>query len=221
MRSVVLGKVVDNYYKLVSNTKTVNQNGEDVTVFEKKPEMIKEEKIREWKEICSFKGEPVWSYDYNNVWFSLKTSKNLNISENEEVAITQQKFRADLGELHLYSNKILEEIDVNKETIEALYEKLLGDFNFAMNTSDEKMKSYCELHGLDMRKADCKKVFKLVYPSRDFTIVDGKMVVGMIGTYPLKAGDALPVCHGSVLSGYVSTPVSAITAASSHNHTII
>lgn len=188
MKSVVLGKVVDNYYKLVSNTKTVNQNGEDVTIFEKKPEMIKEKKIREWKEICSFKGEPLWNYEYRSFEMSSLHYHNyhidrednrsrFNISENEDVVIDKRVFRADLGELHLYSDKTLEEIDVDKEIIEAAYEKILGDFNFAMNTSNEKMKSYCKLHGLNMRKADCEKVFEMVYPGEKYQIVDGKMII--------------------------------------------
>lgn len=203
MINVVLGKVVDNYYKVIPNTKTVNRNGEDITVFEKKPELVKEEKIRKWKEICRFEGEVRYNRNSESLFDSYLNK--VYISESEEVWIKQLKMRADLGEYHLCSDKILEETDVDKKIMEEAYEKLLGDYNYDMITSDDKMKDYCELHGLDMRKADCEKVFSLVYPNEIMKIVDGKIAHYTKREYVIKNGtsicstycDAYPV-HASV-----------------------
>ena len=189
MVNVVLGKVVDNYYKVIPNTKTINRNGEDITVFEKKPELVKEEKIREWKEICRFEGEVRYNRNSESLFDSYLNK--VYISESEEVWIKQLKMRADLGEYHLCSDKILDETDVNKEIMEEAYEKLLGDYNYAMITSDNRMKDYCELHGLDMRKTDCGKVFYLVYPNEIMNIVDGKITHYTKGEYAIKNGTGI------------------------------
>lgn len=225
MKNVVLGRVVDNYYKLVTNMKTINHNGEDISVFEKKPEMIKEAKIREWKEICSFKGEVNYNKNYEEHSF-FSYPYELYISESETVRIKQMKMRADLGEYHLCSDKILEETDVDKEIIEEAYEKLLGDFNYAMITSNDKMKDYCELHGLDMRKVDCEKVFNLVYPNEKMQIIDGK--VHHIGTFSTSTLTGTLCCNSSdvsplkVLSVHHGiTNATAASAASSHTHVTI
>lgn len=187
MTNVVMGKVVDTYFKIVSNMKTININDENVSVFEKKPELIKEEKIREWREICRFEGEVRYNQDFTTMFAGFRNYK-INISELEEVLISKIKMRADLGEYHLCSDKILEETDINKEIMEEAYEKLLGDYNYNMITSDDKMKDYCELHGLDMRKADCEKVFSLVYPNEIMKIVDGKIAHFTKGEYVIKNG---------------------------------
>ena len=45
-----------------------------------------------------------------------------------------------------------------------------------MIKSNKLMQDYCDLHGLDYQKADCEKVFTLVYPNKEYEIKDGKMI---------------------------------------------
>lgn len=184
MKSVVLGKVIENVYSVDPKTTTIkDEHGEEKVVYTAKPVLNKESKIKEWRYILHFEGEP--KYNTKNSYYYLKMyiasydsdySKYLNISDNEEVAIIEEIFRADLNELHLHSNKVMEEIDVNKESSTYEYEAYIEQFNKMMNTSNKAMKDYCDLHGLDYRKADCEKVFSLVYPDKEYEIKNGKMI---------------------------------------------
>ena len=180
MKSVVLGKVIEKTYFVEPNTETITIDGEEKVVYKSKPVMKEESKIKEWREICHFDGEPRYNHD-NRMWKTYFASLSfdnycLNVSEDEKVCIEKEIFRADLNELHLHSNKVLEEIEVNKENSTYEYESHVEQFNKMMNTSNKLMKDYCDLHGLDYRKADCEKVFSLVYPDKEYEIKDGKII---------------------------------------------
>ena len=176
MKSVVLGKVIENIYSVDPKTKQIkDEHGEEKVVYTAKPVLNKEEKLKEWKEILNFEGKPRYN-SYGTYYSFVVVYGCLNISENEEVSITKEIFRADLNELHLYSNKVVDEFDTNKETSTYEYEAHIEQFNKMMNTSNKAMQDYCDLHGLDYRKADCEKVFSLVYPDKEYEIKNGKMV---------------------------------------------
>lgn len=171
MKSVVLGKVIENVYSVDTKQKTItDEHDEEKKVYTAKPVLINNPNIKEWKEICSFEGEPRYNFHY---WHR---DKDFNISENESVNVNREIFRADLNELHLQTNKVLEEIDVNKEGANYEYEAHIEQFNKMMIMSNKMMQDYCDLHKLDYRFADCEKVFSLVYPEKEYEIKDGKMI---------------------------------------------
>ena len=176
MKSVVLGKVIENVYSVDTKTKTIkDEHGEEKVVYTAKPVLNKEEKVKEWRYILHFEGEPRYNKKILG-YFGFGDISVLNISEDEEVCVKKEIFRADLNELHLYSNKVMEEIDVDKENSTYEYEAHIEQFNKMMNTSNKAMQDYCDLHELDYRKADCEKVFSLVYPDKEYEIKDGKMI---------------------------------------------
>ena len=51
----------------------------------------------------------------------------------------------------------------------------MAGFNEQMTESNEQMSAYCKLHKLDPRDTDCEELFKIVYPNKEYEIVDGKM----------------------------------------------
>lgn len=218
MKSVVLGKVIENVYSVDPKTTTIkDEHGEEKVVYTAKPVLNKESKIKEWRYILHFEGEP--KYNTKNSYYYLKMythdySKHLNISDNEEVAIIEEIFRADLNELHLHSNKVMEEIDVNKESSTYEYEAYIEQFNKMMNTSNKAMQDYCDLHGLDYRKADCEKVFSLVYPDKVYEIKDGKMDCRVIHTATILGSDYAigSHCHTTTISGCIDSLSSTISA---------
>ena len=207
MKSVVLGKVVEIKHILETNQKTIiDENGKEKLVYTAKPKIKKEESVAEWREICRFKGEPYWNSEYTRNWkyaymHSFGDGRDkLNISENEEVAIDQRVFRADLGELHLFADKVLEEIDIDAVDAADQLRLHTREFNKQMIESNEKMKAYCDLHGLKYEDSDCEKVFELVYPYEKYEISNGEMKVCKISylnsgacisanTYTVNQGD--------------------------------
>ena len=200
MKSVVLGKVIENIYSVDPKTKTIkDEHGEEKVVYTAKPVLNKEEKIKEWKEILNFEGKPKYN-SYGTYYSFVGVYGCLNISENEEVSITKEIFRADLNELHLYSNKVVEEFDTNKENSTYEYEAHIEQFNKMMNTSNKAMQDYCDLHGLDYRKADCETVFSIVYPDKEYEIKDGKMVCKNV--YTITSNNiCCNVAYGTALYG--------------------
>lgn len=174
MTSVVLGKVIENTYLIDPKTTIIkDEHGKDKKVFTAKPVLNKKSEVKEWREILRFDGEP----RYNKMpSFCYGSRDKLNISENETVTVDDEIFRADLNELHLKTDKILEEIDIDKEATENKFNKCINSFNEAMIKSNKAMQDYCDLHGLKYWKTDCEKVFSIVYPDKEYEIKDGKMV---------------------------------------------
>lgn len=127
----------------------------------------------------SSKGEPHYNQGsriFTNNSYSLNSIGSLNISENETVLITEQIFRADLNEFHLKTNKVIKENNKNKSDSEVKLEECIKRFNKEMIESNDKMKDYCEVHNLNPSDTDCIKLFNIVYPNREYKIVNGKMI---------------------------------------------
>ena len=175
MKSIVFGKKNEILYGVDYNTKTIlNEDGCTEEVPKGKPSLSKEVVKVADVEITSFEGKP-----YYNSGFSFWDvyGHKINISEDEEVLIEQEVFRADLGELHIFTDKVVEEIETNKEEAEGELNRATCRFNQTLIHSNEKLISYCNLHNLDPANTDCLELFKLVYPDDDYEIVDGKLVV--------------------------------------------
>ena len=176
MKTKVLGQIVTNKYSVDNKRKEIKDStGESKMIYEAKPKLKKESKI-EWTEICGFEGNPRYnSNPKNSVWSSSVFCKAINISEDEEVLINEEIFRADLNELHLRTNKILKEIDLNKDEMEIALNEGMKIFNKEMIETDEKLKSYCVLHKLSLEETDCMELFKLVYAVEECWVADGKL----------------------------------------------
>ena len=176
MKTVVLGKNIENIYKVDSKQKTIiDKDGKEKVVYTDIPVITKESNIVGNPELCSFKGRP----SYNRVpgyFYKLSSMEEINISEDETVSIEKEIFRADLNELHLFTDKIVKETDVDKELMEDIHESHMMAFNKQMIESNDKLFSYCKLHGLDVKKTDCIELFKLVYPGSEYMIVDGTLM---------------------------------------------
>ena len=172
MLTKVKGKIIENSYYIENNLKKIRKDNNDKLVYTEKPKLMKESRIVKWEDICNFDGKPY----YNKHVKTFYDSKNsINISENEEVTIDKEVFRADLNELHLFTDKIVEEIENFKEEVEESFKRELELFNEMMIESNEKLLSYCKLHKLNPKETDCIELFKLVYGHGNYKIVDGIM----------------------------------------------
>ena len=177
MKTKILGQIITNKYNVDNKRKEIkNSDGKSKTIYEAKPELKKESEIK-WADICEFEGDP----RYNNKHLGWYFGRTLNISEDEEVSVDEEIFRADLNELHLRTNKILKEIDLNKEEMEIALNKEMKLFNKEMIEADEKLKSYCILHKLSPEETDCMELFKLVYSKDVCWVTDGALKP----TYPM------------------------------------
>lgn len=197
MRTVVLGKVVEKNFSVETNIKTINKNGKECDVYTGKPKLQVEEKIKEWKEICSFKGE----YRKNHIYpFFYPSVNQINISENETVTIDKEIFRADLNELHLFTDKVVEEINKGMEIAEIELIKHTRLFNKMMIESNDSLTAYCNLHKLNYGDTDAIELFKIVFPEKEFEIKDGVLRVKEQDSYVLNFSDTYATLESTALS---------------------
>lgn len=173
MKTVVLGKKVKNIYEVNKNQKQIiGDNGEPQTVYVGKPFIKVKKETSEHIELCRFKGKP----RYNKSCNSFIYSHHINISKDETVRIDEEIFRADLNVLELYTDKVVETIDENKSEAESALEQEVKTFNRTMIESNDKMKSYCDIHKLSYEDTDCFELFKIVYPGHSYIIVKGNLI---------------------------------------------
>lgn len=185
MKTKVFGKKIVNFYEIKPNQKFIqDENGCDKQVFTAKPTITKVQNLDEWVELHSFDGEPRYNRKGNVAWGAYD---EINLSENECVKIEEEIFRADLNELHLHTDKIVEENDYEKECAELGYKTLIGEFNTQMIESNDKLKSYCEIHNLKPEETDCIKLFTIVFPNCQYEIIDGVIEKkSYIDAYPIN-----------------------------------
>lgn len=178
MRTVILGKKIENVYEVNHNWKTVDDgNGGAKIVYTAKPILTKTPHIKEWSEICSYDGEPRYNSNKGYIFSSLGGVYQMNISEDEAVSVGKEIFRADLNEMHLETDKVLEEVDINKEGSEEILSEQIRAFNSMMITSNEKLKAYCDVHNLAYEDTDAIELFKIIFPDKKYEIVDGVIKV--------------------------------------------
>ena len=171
----VFGKKIKNVYGVDHKwAEVVDENGDKKSVYTDKPELTKETKVTGWSELCSYEGEPRYNSDPLNGFFGIN---KINISEDETVRVDKEIFRADLNESHLYTDKIVEEKDINKEDAISICESQIKAFNKMMIESNNRLMAYCDLHKLVYEDTDCIELFKLVFPDEEYVIEDGVMKV--------------------------------------------
>lgn len=194
MRTVILGKKIENVYEVNHNWKTIDDgNGGVKTVYTGKPTLVMTPRIKEWTEICSYDGEPRYNSNKGYLFATWRGVYQMNISEDEAVSVGKEIFRADLNEMHLETDKVLEEVDINKEASEEILSEQIRAFNSMMITSNEKLQAYCDVHNLAYEDTDVIELFKIVFPNEKYEIVDGVMKVKKKGVeiYVSSARDTL------------------------------
>lgn len=174
MKYVVFGKDIVNKYSVSSGKTSIKENGKIRELFTNPPKLITTVKTVSNSEILRFEGE----LESNCVTRTIGwvTIPHINISEDEEVTIEKKVFRADLNECHIFTDKIMSEVDEDKEKSEAYFEKVSREFNKTMIESNEKMKQHCDIHHLSYANTNCVELFKYLFPDELYVIKDGKMV---------------------------------------------
>lgn len=155
MKTHVMGKKIKRTYKVVTC--------KDGDKYSKKPFMIVDDTEVKWEEILVYETAPQSRSEYYR--------KYINLSEDEEVDVDKEVFRADLGEWYQYVNKKLEEKD-NRKKIEKELEKERAAYNKYMIENNKKAKAYCDLHKLDYSETDYEELLDLIEPEKPKTIMD-------------------------------------------------
>ena len=148
MKTIVMGKKVTNNYEVVVKRDEDNK-------FTERPYITVNDSIIEWEDICEYEGAPQREY-------TLFGGNKIYISEDECVVVTEQKFRADLGNWYQYTNKVLDVDENNKPECEYELTKLLKEYNKQMIEDDERAKAYCDLHKLDYEESDYDEIIKII-----------------------------------------------------------
>ena len=171
MKSVVKGQIVKETYSVVDNLTTITVDGEEQRIFTAKPYIDKQSEIVDWKDILTVDGK----IRYNQYHSCLGWYSEFNISETETVREVRSVFRADLNEMHHFTDKVVNVLTMNQCGSEEQLATLMADFNEQMIGSNEQMSAYCKLHKLNPHATDCEELFKIVCPGKEYEIVDGKM----------------------------------------------
>lgn len=146
METVVMGKKIKNVYSVVI------EKDDDGNYLDKP--YIEKEKETTYEEICRYEGTPQSVNGF--------VCKEIYLSEDESVLVTEQKFRADLGTWYQYTNKVLEEKDSNLKKAEKELAAELKLYNTQMIENDNMAKAYCDLHKLDYAETDYEELRKIL-----------------------------------------------------------
>lgn len=177
MQTVLLGQVVKKKYEAVRNCEERMINGELVEVFTGVPELKEEESVDEWREFCRYDGEPRYTQALNDMWKRFEGFYDKEFFwQGMRIKAKQENFHADLNEVHVETDHILDFIEEGKDIAESLHSTDMYLFNEEMIKSNESLKAYCDLHKLDYGSTDCRQLFKIVYPNKSWTIINGEMV---------------------------------------------
>lgn len=152
METIVMGKKIEETYK-------VDCKKDDDGKFLCKPTIVLDYTDTQWEEILSYKGEA----QCQTLTAFRCGFRSLYISEDEEVSITKEIFRADLECWIQYTNKVLEKKD-NIKKCEKELKPLLEEYNIQKITDDPKAKAYCDLHKLNYAETDYEELMEIIEP---------------------------------------------------------
>lgn len=206
LKTIVLGKHIEKKYNVDNKQKMITDTkGDSIVVFTGKPELNVTTTVIRNTEICKFKGYP--QYDQCSVPYDRMICSNfLHISEDQRVAAERVVFRADLNEYHVYTDHVISTTEVDLKEAEKDYKRLVRDFNRSMICSNDKLKSYCDIHNLNYEDTDCLELFKIVYDHNNYEIKDGKLLELNFVTY---SKDVITEAYGhssySLGTGMVNT----------------
>lgn len=151
MKNNVMGKKITRVYF----TNCGRNNDGEITA---KP-FIKSRDDVEWEKVLVFEGNNIRANNYDCHY-------RINISDDEEVEVEKDIFRADLNEMMVYTSKEISIIDSEKEKSEEELKNLIAEYNKQEIEKDEKLLSYCKLHKLNIDDLELDKLKKIVYPDK-------------------------------------------------------
>lgn len=143
-----MGKKVKETYKV-----EVNQREDGKLVS--KPRIVLDNRDVKWEEIASYDDEP--QYEVRGFC----DNRYIYLSEDEDVEIEDQRFRADLGSWIQYTDKELEKKD-NLKKCEKELTQILRLYNTQKIEANPKAKRYCDIHKLDYAETDYEELMKII-----------------------------------------------------------
>lgn len=191
MKTIVMGKKIKRNYEVKAET-------DDKGKFKYRPFIKELNSDIEWEEICNYEGEAQISY---RLW----DDRYINISEDEEVRVTKEIFRADLGNYIQYTDKILEEDEGNKADCEESLKIYIKEFNRERIENDSEAKAYCDLHKLNYEDTDYDELMKYIHPNK---VIDDNGLDRLEKTNSptmFEVGDVITYGFDSI-EGYVLNP---------------
>lgn len=181
MKTIVKGKKIKRNYE-------VKINKDDDGKFTSKPTIDLIDEDIKWEEILSYEATP--QNQYSAKWFSM--SKCISLSEDEEVEIEKEKFRADLGCWIQYVDKELEVKNNMKKCVKEL-DTVLKEYNTQMIEDNPKAKAYCDLHKLNYAETDYEELMEIIEPKEksmdNRTIAANEVKFTGIGVAPLTVDE--------------------------------
>ena len=157
MKTIVMGKKIKRNYEIKVEW---DDNGE----LKYKPFIKELDPDIQWKEICNYEGEARSCSNANPFNFDL--NGYIYLSEDEEVIVEKEVFRADLGNYIQYTNKVLEEDEGEKSDYEESLKTYIKEFNKERIEHDSEAKAYCDLHKLNYEDTDYDELMKYIYPNK-------------------------------------------------------
>jgi hypothetical protein len=159
MKTKILGKIITKNY-------SIKFEKDDDGVFKYKPLFETDGDVK-FEEIMSVEGELKFNENLGGYSF-VGIFNKINISEDTEVSILKQTYRADVdsGTMFAYTDHIIETIenDITKEIVENEFKMTVQEYYTQKIESDKKILDYCEVHNIDIGNADYEKLHSIVYP---------------------------------------------------------
>ena len=170
MKTIVMGKNIKKTYEVLDGK---NEDG----TFKFRPTTRKKNSETTWEEICSYDGEPQCE--------NIVLTRRIYLSEDEQVLIERQIFRADLGSWIQYTAKVLSEDDTNLADCEEELAGLLKEYNKERIEGDTRAKAYCDLHKLDYAETDYDELLAIIGKSCECNV--SKVWLSSAESYPESA----------------------------------
>lgn len=181
MKTIVKGKKIKRNYEV-----KINKDGDGK--FTSKPTIDLIDEDIKWEEILSYDDKPQSHSGSHNNWFQVSFSKHISLSEDEEVEIEKEKFRADLGCWIQYVDKELDVKD-NMKKCEKELVNVLKEYNTQMIEDNPKAKAYCDLHKLNYAETDYEELMEIIEPKEKVTITTNDINLRGIGVAPLTVDE--------------------------------
>ena len=188
IKSYIQGKHITHTYEIKEH------KDEDTGKFKRKPELVTHDNIT-WETLQKASGaefivdgdigQTYGQPSYNQL-FVYDFSHRINLSETEEVCVTGKIYRADLHAYMVHTDKVLsEEDEVGSEDVKSKYDASVRNYNAQMIGSDEKLNTYCKVHGLAIANTDYDELKKIVY-EKDCLIHQGSVSAPLDAKYVRK-----------------------------------
>lgn len=161
MKTIVMGKKIKRNYE-------IKVEWDDNGKLKYKPFIKELEPDIQWEEICSYEGKACCCRSES--FFTYDIHKYIYLSEDEEVIVEKEIFRADLGDYIQYTNKVLEEDEGGKSVHEEGLKMYIKEFNRERIENDSEAKAYCDLHKLDYEDTDYDELMKYINPNKGIYI---------------------------------------------------